>query len=424
MNKNTSEDSWGQLLSDFGIEDETSASPEPAPFEQARTRSAAPPDEQPDNFGAGLVEPETADADTPKDKKSIFSRFPKINFFGAPPEVSLDSVIEGTKSPTLGGKTFTDNTLEEMPGSQERKDRKSQKQRRQADASGGSSTKPDAWSAVASQIGALAAGEEIASQERSGEARTQPGERSRRRIAESMFDDPIPESEEARALKHLMGEQSHSPAPHSSSRHGRGRRKPEDIGLPNTELSTREQDVRAERGRGTRYRAPVEVDDLPESDFEMMDDSPDDMRPSASSGRGRRGSQYDDGDYRDTRQRDTRQRDTGQRGQARYQEGFHEEEWSEIDAALQAENRPPERREPADRGGRRQRYDRRSDIDRESLDSAGAVDAGVIGAYGGDTSSWDDAIGDIISSNLARRGAHTGSSHSGRGGSRPGRGRR
>ena len=138
-NRNAEGDSWGQLLSDFGIEDN-------APDEIQLGEPAAV-DKQPAEL------PESAEPQEPKEKKSVLSRFPKINFFGTPPEISLDAVIEGTKSPSICGKAFTDNKLEQMPVSQERIDR--QKKRRPEKEV---MDIPDAWTTVASQIDVLASG--------------------------------------------------------------------------------------------------------------------------------------------------------------------------------------------------------------------------------------------------------------------------
>ncbi|MDR0328964.1 MAG: hypothetical protein LBI05_11780, partial [Planctomycetaceae bacterium] len=133
-NRNAESDNWGQLLSDFGIEDKNinNEIPDnvPPPERVSRPEKSKPAVEPEltgaDNFGVGLVDfdRETTDESAKqKEKKSIFSRFPKMNFFGAPPEVSLDTVMEGVKSPSLGGKAFTDNKLEKMPLSHERTDR-------------------------------------------------------------------------------------------------------------------------------------------------------------------------------------------------------------------------------------------------------------------------------------------------------------
>ena len=391
-NINTESDNWGQLLSDFGIEDqiqEESPKQEEKAIEPVRSERPArhtkpmPEPETFDHFGAGVTETDadnTEESSAPKEKKSIFSRFPKINFFGAPPDVSLDAVIEGTKSPSLGGKAFTDNKLEKMPVSQERTDRQ-KKNRREPEPN----KETDAWSTVASQIDVLASG---------GDAKTKPAERERpaRRTASSMFDDPLPESDEARALKNLMGEQPSRKESHRGSfreeesdfrQRGRGRRQP----------PSEEREEREVRGRGSRYQPPVEVDDVIDSDFEPVEEETPRTR-----GRGRRGSKYEGGGYRDREP---------------IRDNAPQEEWSEVDAALQAgRNDMPQRGE----GGRRQRYDKRRGqermeaprIDRDASDND---DSGIVAVHG-DIPSWDDAIGNIISGNIAK---HKGSSHSGRG---------
>jgi len=355
--KNTESDSWGQLLSDFGIEDKA-------------------PEESVEPVGVNDSEAEVADESSEsKEKKSIFSRFPKINFFGAPPEASLDSVIEDVKSPSLGGKTFTDNKLEKMPLSQERTDRQ------EKNVAAG----PDALSAVASQIDVLASRED---------APARSGERAAKRHISSMFDDPVPESEEFRTLKDIMGE---PPPPNREEpvrgetrrdafvedeadtwQHGRGRGRPK---------SQPREDNEA-RGRGARYRPPVEVDDLSEADFEPIEDDTPKTR-----GRGRRGSRYAENNYRDREP---------------IQDDLPQEEWSEVDAALQG------RSEPAQRGGRRQRYDKRQrperterpafDRDREPSDIG---ESGIVATHG-NVPSWDEAIGDIIAANIAKHKNYAG----------------
>ena len=343
--RNIKSDNWGQLLSEFGIEDET---PE-------MTVGAT------ETFDAGVENAEQSSE--PKEKKSIFSRFPKINFFGTPPEVSLDSVIEGVKSSSLGGKTFTDNKLEKMPLSQEWADRQEKSS---------VTASPDALSTVASQIDALAS-----------------RERPAKRQVSSMFDDPIPESEEFRTLKGIMGapprrEESSRKEPRrdafleeeadSWQRGGRGRspRKP----LPE------EKETEA-RGRGSRHRPPVEERDLRETDFEPIDEEMPRTR-----GRGRRGSRYSGENYRD---REPIQDDAPQ------------EEWSEVDAALQAGQN-----EPVHRGGRRQRYDKQRGPERTEQRPA-AFDRGPSDAEENNVitaqwnvPSWDEAVGDIIAANITR----------------------
>ena len=380
-NMNTGGDSWGQLLSDFGIEDKEqyaaslkeTKTTEPMKTRERIASSTAPEPTGAGDFGAGLgiSPPETAEESSPKEKKSLFSRFPKINFFGAPPHVSLDSVMEGAKSPSLGGKAFTDNKLEKMPLSHERTDRQTKQVPHH-----------EPLSAVASQIDSLASG-------RDSQAENRPSQR----IVSSIFDDPVPESEEARALKDLMGGQSvreeSRRAPFleeepNSRRSGRGRRHP----------SPEDGEV---RGRGARYKPEAAEDDLPSTDFETVDDRPVDHRR----GRGRRGAKNDDRGYRD---------------RERVQEDIPQEEWSEVDAALQADQS-----ESRHRGGRYQRSDTRRRperlerperserhvVDREPLDED---ESGVVMVHGS-IPSWDEAIGDIVAGNIARHK----SNHSSRG---------
>ena len=389
INKNMESDNWGQLLSDFGIEDKAKAQEnnikpeEPQATEPKETiecsagRSGVP--SRPacsDSFGAGLIDSksDTEESQKSKEKKSIFSRFAKIPFFGTPPEVSLDSVIEGTKSPSLGGKAFTDNKLEKMPLSQERTDR--QKKNTAGDS--------DTWSAVASQIDVLASG--------GGETKRKPEERVSKRPISSMFDDPIPESDEIRALKDLMGDQPRREETRrddflteesDSRKRGRGRR----------QSQPEEKEV---RGRGSQYRPPVEVDDLPETDFEPIDEEIPNTR-----GRGQRGSRHITGSGR-----------SGPRARGRIQDNMPQEEWSEVDAALQNAALQEDRNGPAQRGGRRQRQDKRrrpdwtdqSAIDREPSDEE---DNSVVMIHR-NIPSWDEATGDIVSGNIARhKGGHS-----------------
>lgn len=352
---NMDNDNWRQMLSDFGIEDTVSETP----AELAETVVLVVSEVEVESVG---------DAAKPKDKKTIFSRFPKINFFGAPPEVSLDSV-------SLDGKAFTDNKLEKVPLSQEWTDKQTK------DTAGS-----DALSAVASQIDSLASGERAA----------------KRRVA-SMFDDPVPESEEFRTLKNIMGTPRH---PSREEAHGdtyaeeetdsdswrrergRGRQKPQ-------------SKEREPRGRGSRYQPqpPVEVDDLPKTDFRPIDDEEPRTR-----GRGQRGSRYAGSSYRE---REPIQDDPPQ------------EEWSEVDVALQGRGEPP-----VQRGGRRQRYDKRRGAERPERTERPAFDreepsdmtedSGIV-AFHGNVPSWDEAIGDIITGNIARHKSQGHQSHSGRG---------
>jgi len=382
MTKNNAEsDSWGQLLSNFGIEDriqeDTTKSEELKTVEPAETvkqpKVSSKSTESPE-FGAGLIDSEAEDTDEstqPRGKKSIFSRFPKINFFGAPPEVSLDSVIEGVKSPSLGGKAFTDNKLEKMPLSQEWTDRQ-----------GKNNVAEPALTAVASQIDVLASGRDT---------KAKPGDRPAKRNVSSMFDEPIPVSEEERALKDIMGE---PPRREESNREeirrdafledeadtwqhgGRGRQKP----LPKE---------KAVRGCGSRHRPSFEENNFVETDFEPVDDEAPQTR-----GRGRRGSRYAESNYRD---REPIQDDAPQ------------EEWSEVDAALQAGRRSePVQRE---RGARRPRYDKRQRPERMEpafdREASNIEDTDIVAVHG-NVPSWDEAIGDIVAANIARHKSYSG----------------
>jgi len=431
--RNTESDSWGQLLSDFGIEDKTPAESVEtvevrnskagvvesgvAEVGNAERGNAERGSAELGDAGVGIsgtsvskaeLADESSESSETKEKKSIFSRFPKINFFGAPPETSLDSVIEDVKSPSLGGRAFTDNKLEKMPLSQEWADRQ---EKGVADSSVTDSPVADgsdAFSAVASQIDALASREAPS---------IRSGERSARRQVTSMFDDPVPESEEFRALKDIMGE---PPPPSQEERvrgetrrdvfveeeadtwqRGRGR------GRPKPQPREERRDEREVRGRNTRYRPPVEVDDLPETPFEPIDDDMPKTR-----GRGRRGSRYA-GESRHSGE--SRYAGDHYRDREPVQDDLPQEEWSEVDAALQGRN------EPVQRGGRRQRNDKRRGSERaERQEQPGRQERPAfdrepsdreessIVAVHGNVPSWDEAIGDIIASNIARHKSHSG----------------
>jgi len=376
-NAEAESDNWGQMLSDFGIEDTTPVE-EPVEVPEATV---------PEATVEGAEQSPEQQSPEPKERKSNFSRFPKVSFFGAPPEVSLDSVIEGVKSPSLGGKTFTDNKLEKMPVSKEWTDRQEEKREKSVIPA------PDALSTVAAQIDALASGEDV---------RAKSGERPARRHVSSMFDDPIPESEEAKKLKNIMGEPPRrdehrreelrrdafrEDESDSWQRGGRGR------GRQNTQPPEKEV-----RGRGSRYRPPVEVDDLPETVFEPIEDDVPSSRE-----RRRHGSRHAGNDFRD---RDRgHERDRG-RDREPIRDESPQEEWSEVDAALQG------RGEPAQRGGRHPRSERRreperperSSFDREPSD---VEEVGTVAAHW-NVPSWDEAIGDIVAANVARHKSHSG----------------
>ena len=406
MNENTDGDSWGQLLTDFGIED---GKTEDKKIEESGGQLAA--------VGAELAD--AAEPPKQKEKKTIFSRFPKINFFGTPPEVSLDSVIEGVKSPSLGGKAFADTKLEKMPLSDERTDRQETRQENRQENRHGKSRhekKPTGeshvWSTVASQIDTLASGKETTTPVTAN----QPEHTSKRRVV-SMFDDPIPESDEARALKNLMEEQ-----PQREGRHSRdfleeeSDSRPRGRGHRHSSPRQPEPEEKEIRGRGSRFKPPVEADDFPEEDFEPIGEEPRE--------RGRRGSRS----VGDTHRGRGRIHENVRRDDVRddVHNDVHEEEWSEVDAALQYADRGTGRGERTQRDGRRQRHDnrqydeQRSDdqrydhqryssqqkperreeptLDRKSLDEE---DNGMVMVHGS-IPSWSETIGDIVLGNINR----------------------
>ena len=561
IRKNTEGDNWGQLLSEFGIEhvpqgevqprgaldnhsaldnhgapdhasapdhvrqdDErrpgNSSSQDRTRQESLHSRSASGLAEMDDSsgFGLGLLdspsdtrptastsEDSSDPDDRPKEKKSIFSRFPKINFFGASPQVLLDSDLDQPKS-------FTDNKLETMPISQElphrqRKERQDAQRHTDSRRIPADEQQPDAWSAVASQIGVIARRDEVTdadvgpSPERSNDRQSdtrqsdtrQSEKRGSRRVISSMFDDPIPESDEVRTLKNMMGtppETAGRDAVPSRSGHSRGRDIPRDA-FHDSESEPREFDSRgrgrrmtraeyhseddtnertgaeerAGRGRGARYRPSIDskqspggrvdgrVDrnidvgivesDFVGADFEMIEERGD--RPTGPRGRGRRGGQYDRTDYQEQRY-----------SQNREQREEHQEEWSEVDVALQAGSgghpvrtgrrqydKPHQNKSRYDRSRGTERIDRDSVEERilserpigsRSLNSRddnrdnGNLDNGnrdmggrdadddmtpSVVAFHGDVPSWDDAVGGIISGNMTKHRTTPG--HSGRG---------
>ena len=412
-NKNREEDRWGQMLSDFGIEDQIPVEEEPSAegsgnparvgtrtsgLDESGVSNRLPTASSEEQTESGRLEgtdskTEAAEESSrTKERKTILSRFPKINsFFGVPPQVSLDSVMEGAKSPSLGGKTFTDNKMEKMPFSQDRQDRNVVK-------------RPDALSEVASQIDVLAS---------RSETKTRSEERSAKRHVSSMFEDPVHESEEARALKNLMEEQSHSDKKRrfleeekDSQRRGQRQYPTEEgegRGRRQRQYSTDEA-----RGRGSRSRLPVEEDDFSETDFESVDDKPVDDNRTTSRERGRRSSRY---------------AETGPRTPEHVRGDTPQEEWSEIDAALQAKNEQPRYRSQRQE---RVRHDKRRKPDWTEMPAAEREDSevedgGVVSAHG-DVPSWEEAISGILSGNITRHSGASGHSGSSRKSSASGRG--
>lgn len=223
---------------------------------------------KPDSFGEGLPE-EVTDEVPPSTKKHdgkkrFFERFPKINLLGTIAKESLEAVVEGVKSPSLSGKTFTSNKLEKIPvvsdyaAQSEAAQEKTVQDEKTADHFDTENVFSDIeespeeiicteehtqaivnildpWSKIASQVGVLAISplnqedelesadwlEEIAVTVDSDKDDTdteQPVHSNRgfnkhsrhhdkkrsQRSLPSMFDEPTPESEESAALKNLM----------------------------------------------------------------------------------------------------------------------------------------------------------------------------------------------------------------------------
>jgi len=153
------------------------------------------------------------------------------------------------------------------------------------------------------------------------------------------------------------------------------------------------------RGRDPRYRKSNDEDVLPVSDFEPMDDA----MPSTRE-RGRRGSRYSEDSYRD---RERMQSDD-----------LPQEEWSEVDVALQAgqggrRQRSESRRSDDQYNGRRRRPERIEEPVRDRASSD--MDSGSFVAVHGNIPSWEEAVSDIIIGNIARHKSHSGVGHSGGG---------
>jgi hypothetical protein len=128
------------------------------------------------------------------------------------------------------------------------------------------------------------------------------------------------------------------------------------------------EDENPRGGRGSRYRQPVktEIDDVSEENFEFepVDDVPDNRT----------------------------------RSRRREQNEVPQEEWSEVDAVLQGET--------GQRGGRRQRFDKRQRPPKHEEkpkfnEDIAEEDSGMMTAHQ-NIPSWDDAVGDLISGNVAR----------------------
>jgi hypothetical protein len=135
-----SENHWSELVSQLGIDNSNAPVSEEIPEEISETSvqdQSQPLTEltgvgnssdidketafysEPDSFGKGLLEDVAEEVPPPTKKhdpkKRFFERFPKINLFGTTAKESLEAVVEGVKSPSLSGKTFTSNKLEKIP---------------------------------------------------------------------------------------------------------------------------------------------------------------------------------------------------------------------------------------------------------------------------------------------------------------------
>ncbi|MDR0521022.1 MAG: hypothetical protein LBH00_04105 [Planctomycetaceae bacterium] len=371
MSNPNAEDNWSQLLSDFGIQEnpsdtksETKPVKETAPDKRRKaraeeTRQTVPSEE------AVPVPQETAGEDSgTKEKRSFFSRFPKISFFGVPPQPSSDSVAEGSPP-----NSFTGSKLEKMPVDLPHKEKSEGKGGKYAAQKG---KKADPYAVVAAQIDTLA-----------------DAEYPSRRSVPSMFDEPTPEPEEMRNLKNLIGEQPDEDDRADSGvdeefRQNRGHRRGRGQGY---------LEGSAPRGRGSRYPSADSraADSCGEETVENYEFEPvladDDDFPDSRPPRSRRGTRYS-GNRREEPLPMPAENDLPQ------------EEWSEVDEALQASHA---------RSSRRPRYERPARPPR--TESAVAEDA----AENEDTSgeivhrnipSWEEAVDELIAGNITRHKSH------------------
>ncbi|GHT10425.1 hypothetical protein FACS1894170_02500 [Planctomycetales bacterium] len=226
-------DNWSNLLNDFGIEDAAKQdNAEQAVSVDAHTGTTGVETVAEITNSATVTTTSSVEEVVPpksKERKSIFSRFPKINIFGLPPKDQIDAITNAGKSPSLAGKSFTGGTIEKTQGIVRRQetenrrpeagDRKPEEQatsgrgrgkRHEADLPATRSTQQQdsALPSIVSQLDTIASGEK-------------PGRGRHRQPPVSLFEEPAPESDEYKALKNIFddpAEKSRNP------RRGEGRR--------------------------------------------------------------------------------------------------------------------------------------------------------------------------------------------------------
>ncbi len=453
-----------------GQADQTAVAPAPMLAASAANQTM----DAPEGFGAGLFEgiQTTATSDTvseavsdeqsgiaksdsvKSEKRSFLARFPKINFFSSSTKETLDAVVENVKSPSLGGKSFTSNTLEKMPQTADRSSRKTPLPPRSEAVS--NETVPsepisaDPWSQIASQVGALSSGspasksrsaKQTAARQPETESSTLPvssshsspdSQRGRgRKRPPSMFDEIIPESEESRTLKNLIDSpesQTFEEEQRLQTIFGSPREPAEDNLCDNTRNRSSEN-VRTEktnekpRGRRTNqavsrdleqddHRRPHRNGAAPNADKKaawsgdegfgstLDATTPDAAKPEEPRVRGRRGSRYVDNRtvHQNVDRHADHDFDRGSKTRATAKEfGSDQDVFEDVSAwDIEPDSQPVER-------GRRARGSR-SDSSQRTRKQSETRTAAPEEASANRYSSWDDAIGSIVTANIAKRG--------------------
>jgi hypothetical protein len=302
-------DNWSQLLDDFGIDapvenqvvhQEQVEVPAPVkPVAEVVSSPVRPAAPSRTGFGSGVIEdvpspkvtpvreeepqrqkPQRQEQQEPQKKKSFFGRFPKINLFGgAAAKEPLDAGAENVKVSSVSGKSFTSNKLEKVPTSRKPRQEEPEPPKPTAMATAES----DPWSVLASQVDTLAE-EKPQEKHQRGQQREQQREyghhSSRRnnrndrvdyrqsRQPVSIFDEPIPESEESLALKKLIGEQP-KVVVEDIVEERRISYIDDEVSLPAKRGRGRGRDEKPQRRRGSSYDAPEPVaEDLREESRE------------------------------------------------------------------------------------------------------------------------------------------------------------
>ncbi|GHT17710.1 hypothetical protein FACS1894189_4130 [Planctomycetales bacterium] len=398
-------DNWSQLLDDFGIdapvekqEKQQEQVEVPAPVKPVASSVAAVPlhvaAPVSTGFGVGLIKetpaPKTAPAkedrpqrqesqQEPQKKKSFFGRFPKINLFGTSAKEPLDAVVENVKSPSLSGKSFTSNKLEKAPTSRKPRQEDPEPPKPAAKATAGS----DPWSVLASQVDTLAE-EKTQEKPQRGQQRGQQREQQREyeprpsrrnnwkdrndsrqpRKSASIFDEPIPESEESLALKKLIGEQP-KVVVEEIVEERRISYIDDEVSLPPKRGRGRGRDEKPQRGRGISYETPEPVAETPREPREAS-------REPREPHRGRRDHRFAEAEPAYTEDRTERSARPGR--------------------GSRFENKP----KPVQRVGE-DMYEEDTMQDAEEL-------------LHRNIPSWDDAVGFLIENNIARHANFSGNS--------------